>query len=359
MENQRYMQEGIDSKRIFLLIKEKIWMAVAAVIAGALLGAGVYLLIHLAFASEREYQSVSKVYLNFNCDPEDFNELAYNGYTWNDLMATDPILNYTMEELPSEIKREKVIASTKAEILSDIRLLTVTITSERPDLTARIMEATQKALVHLGETDELFHSIEIYSTTEPEQILWDNRTVNAAATGAVITFFIMCVLLVFYYILDDSVYVGTDVEKRYGIPALGVFTAKEPGTFQSFGNEFFANYTYLCKGTGKAVLMSIEEKEDAVNAERLMDKILSTGKTTEEYEFTATNLPEEEPAVYEEIRKADGVILVLRFGRRNGKRMERALSNLKKQDCRILGAVIVEADEKFLKLYYMGKKAEK
>ena len=188
MENERYWREGIDWKRVFLLWGKRLWIFAAAALAGAVLGGGIYFVVCVLPAANREYESVSKLYLNFNCEPEDFNELSYNGYTWNDLMATDPILDSTMENLPAGIGRETVIGATKAEILSDIRLLTVTITADRPELAAQIMEATQASLVHLGETDELFESIEIYSTTEPKQIVWDNRSVRAAVTGAVIAF---------------------------------------------------------------------------------------------------------------------------------------------------------------------------
>lgn len=359
MENQRYMQEGVDVKRVFLLIKNKLWLLAVAVAAGALLGCGIYLLTMLVFAPEREYQAVSKVYLTFACDPEDYNELSYNGYTWNDLMATDPILNFTMDRLPSTVDRETVIGATKAEILSDIRLLTITITTPQPELTAQIMGATQESLVHLGETDPLFKNIEIYSTTEPALTVWDNRTVNAALTGGVIALVGVLLGIAFCYIMDDSVYVASDVEKRYQIPVLGIFTVNEPGTFQSYRNEFFANYTYLCKGIEKIALVSVDCAEDTEKADQLIDKMISAEKPIEESLFLPMAMPEEVPDVYEDIRNTDGVILTVRFGRRNGKRLERTLGNMRKQDCRVLGAVIVEADEKFLKAYYRGEKLEK
>lgn len=359
MENQRYMQEGIDLKRVFLLLKDKIWIIAAAVAAGAILGVGVYLLVSLVFAPDREYRSVSKVYLNFDCDPKDYNELSYNGYTWNDLMATDPILNYTMEELPSEVSREEVISATKAEILSDIRLLTITITASQPLLTAKIMDATQASLVHLGETDELFESIEIYSTTEPDRILWDNRTQSAAVSGAVLALFIVIVVILSVYLLDDSVYVGKDVEKRYGIPAIGVFTASDPEAFQRDSNEIYANYTYLCRGISKISLISIDCHGDAVKVEQMLNRVLSMERPAGEFANIPMAMPEDVPEVYGEIRKTDGVILAVRFGKNNGKRLERTLSNLEKQECRVIGAVITEVDERFLKYYYLGADKKK
>lgn len=396
MENQRYMQEGVDVKRILLLLKEKLWMVVVAAVIGALAGGGVYLFIHLVFASERDFQSVSKLYLNFNCDPEDFNQLAYNGYTWNDLMATDPILNYTMEALPDGMDRNMVIDATKAEILSDIRLLTITITANEPDLAAQIMEATQKALVHLGEADALFDSIEVYRTEGPQQIVWDNRTVNAAATGAVIGLFVVLLVMAFYYVLDDSVYVARDVEKRYGIPVFGVFLKNGGDKAVIYGKEFAANYSYLCREVKTAALMSMDAGEDAETAGRAIEYVMDmekaaeernverrsakegsvkktlSGKMPTETEMTAsgempTEFPrlvicgslEEDAEIYRRMRKTDGVILTVRYGGGNGKRLERALGNLEKQDCKVLGAVIVNADERFLKLYYMRKDRER
>ncbi len=429
MENQRYMQEGLDWKRILLLMKGKLWLAAAAAVLGALAGGGLYLFIHLFFAAEREFQSVSKIYLNFNCDPEDFNELSYNGYTWNDLMATDPILGYTMEMLPPGTDRDAVIAATKAEILSDIRLLTITVTANEPEAAAQIMEATQKSLVHLGETDELFESIRIYSTGEPRQIVWDNRTANAAATGAVLGGVLALLALAFYYVLDDSFYVAADLEKRFGLPVLGLFVPGGTDGLQAYGKEFAVNYRYLCRDVKTAVLAcvedgtdldgigcamrkaaedggkSMENRRDAENGESAAGEtgtaesagtvrtveLTGTVRTAESTgtvrtaESTATvrtaepaatvrtaepagreaaGLPQleiggnlaEDMTLYRRIREKDGAILCLCYGRRNGKLLEAALSNLKKQDCRVLGAVIVHADEKFLKFYFCGKK---
>ena len=411
MENQRYLQDGVDLKRMFLLFKKKVWLVIAAVVAGALVGGGGYLLYHLVLAPEREYQSVSKIYLNFDCEPEDYNQLAYNGYTWNDLMVTDPILDYTMEALPEKVTKETVIAATKAEILSDIRLLTITITAGEPELVAQIMEATQKALVHLGETDELFHSIEVYSTTEPQQIVWDNRTVRAVVTGAVLALFVALMVLAFYYVLDDSVYVMSDAEKRYGVPVLGIFTGQKAGAEQPYGKEFLANYRYMSRNRRSVALVSADDKSDAeavgqmirqlmecagaievkagagdtaasvasVNAGNIAAETSGAGDITaktgvaadnagnsdkakagfENVELHVCDMPEKHPSVYEQMRKTDGVMLTVRYGSGNGKRVERMLSQLEKQDCPVLGMVIADADENFLKLYYMGKKNNK
>lgn len=357
MENQRYMREGLDMKRIFLLWRRKLWMVAAVTAAGALIGGGVYLLVHFVFAPAREFQSVSKLYLNFHCEPEDFTELSYNGYTWNDLMATDPILDYTMAGLPADMDKNVVIGATRAEILSDIRLLTITITEGEPQLVAQIMEATQKSLVHLGETDELFDSIEVYSTVEPQQIVWDNRTVNAVVTGAVIGLLAVLLAQAFYYVLDDSVYLAEDLEKRYGIPVFGTFVAEGTGRGQPYEKEFAINYSYLCRNVEKAVLVGVDAEEDVEAAGRRIAE--AVGKETEGMRFpvlAAGGKIGDDAEIYRKIRETDGAVLAVRYGCGNGKRLERAFGNLRKQDCRALGAVMIDADESFLKLYYLGRR---
>lgn len=380
IENQRYMQEGLDVRRVFLLMKKKLWVAAAAAAIGAFVFGGIYLLVHVVFAPAREFQSVSKLYLNFNCDPEDFNELSYNGYTWNDLMATDPILDYTMEALPEGMDREVVIGATKAEILSDIRLLTITVTASEPEMAAQIMAATQKSLVHLGETDVLFDSIEVYSTKEPRQIVWDNRTVQAAATGAVIGLAAALMALAFCYVLDDSVYIAGDVEKRYGVPVLGIFVDGKEGKEQPYGQEFALNYSYLCREAGKVLLVGLDAEEDAQAAAEMAGACMEIyspvncgiypgGSNSQACDEEPAETVEKEPGgmaimpggclegdadVYRRIREADGAVIAVRSGGRNGRRLERALGNLEKQDCRVFGAVIADADERFLRWYYVG-----
>lgn len=357
MENERFMQEGIDGKRVLWLIGKKIWFFIGAVFAGAVLGGGIYLLVHLVLASQREYEAVSKIYLHFNCEPEDFNELAYNGYTWNDLMATDPILDYTMEKLPPEVDRETVIKATKAEILSDIRLLTITITADRAELAGQIMEATQAALVRLGETDPLFESIEVYSTTEPKQILWDNRTLRAAVAGAVIALSAALIAAAFYYVMDDSVYVAADVERRYGIPAIGILAEGSGKWTERFDAEFVVNCRYLGRNMERLALVGVDAKADVEKAGKRMSLLLEQSEGAEngcpeKMEIRNEGMPEEDTEAYARLREADGVLVAVRFGGKNGKAMERLLGNLRKQDCKILGAVIVDAKADFLRMYY-------
>ena len=127
MTDREWMKEGIDVKLILLLYRKKVWISLLWALAGGLLAGGLYFIVHVLYAPAREYEAVSKLYLTFAADDDGDAYQYYNGYTWNDLMKTEPILDKVMEGLPEGTDREWVKDTIAADILSDIRLLTITV----------------------------------------------------------------------------------------------------------------------------------------------------------------------------------------------------------------------------------------
>ena len=179
----RYSDAGMDIKKLVLCFAKRIWLAAAAGAAGAVIGGLVYLMVSVVPEAEREYQAISKVYLDFA--PDETGEIyqAYNGYTWNDLMATDPILDVTMKYLPETYSREDVMGATKAEILSDLRLLTITVTTHDADSCNAILQATGQSLTDRGREAKEFRRIEVIRTTEAALVVADSRLVQAVLIG--------------------------------------------------------------------------------------------------------------------------------------------------------------------------------
>ena len=149
MEKEIYKEQGMDMRKIFVRFIRLVWIPILAVLFGALAGAGIYEVTYLC-TNGVMYQGQSKIYIDFAPSAgEDTYHQYYNGYTWNDLMSTDPILDKTMENLSKagvDVAREEVAASTEAKILSDVRLLTIYITNSDQVLCGQIQEATEQTL---------------------------------------------------------------------------------------------------------------------------------------------------------------------------------------------------------------------
>ncbi|MCI6714916.1 MAG: hypothetical protein MR523_08235, partial [Lachnospiraceae bacterium] len=218
MSGIRYADAGMDMKKWILMLLHRFWMVLAAAAAGAVLGGIIYTVVHTVPESEREYRAVSKVYLDFATDESGQVYQEYNGYTWNDLMITDPILDLTMSYLSEDYTREEVMEATEATILSDLRLLTVTITTNHADRTDAILAATDQALEEYGSTAKEFIQIQVIQTTQASLVVADSRLVQAVVLGLVIAVAVVLMGMLLYYVLDDRILVASDVKQVTDVP---------------------------------------------------------------------------------------------------------------------------------------------
>lgn len=187
MRKIRYADAGMDMKKLALCFAGKLWMVLLAALVGGGLGGAIRMAANIVPEAEREYQAMSKVYLDFAADETGEVYQEYNGYTWNDLMATDPILDVTMQYLPGDYTREEVAAAVKAEILSDLRLLTVTVTTHDADSCNAILKAAGQSLVDRGESAKEFRQIQVIQTTQADLVVADARLVQAVILGLVLS----------------------------------------------------------------------------------------------------------------------------------------------------------------------------
>lgn len=356
--NESYMQEKMDYKRLLLCFAGKWWVILLTVAAGALIGGISYLAVR-AVNMPVQYEAVSKVYVRFIWDPSGQVEQHYNGYTWNDLMVTDPILDRTMESLEgSGIDRQTVIDATSATILSDRRLLTLTFVTDHEETTARIQKATQEGLVAYGtKNDEMTH-IEVIRTIPAQLKVWDNRIFSAVMLGAVAFLIIAVFILLIYFVLDDSFYVMMDIKKRYSYPALGMLAKMDAAGMekQPYGGEISANLAYLLKDKKRVVILYPGSDKPISEIDSWLQNTASGTAEISALKFAGIGWQEDTMTIFERIRQADGVLLALPFGQRLGKQTERVVQLLEQQDCRIAGMFLIEGDTKFWRYYYGNKK---
>ena len=327
MQEIRYADAGMDMKKLGICFMRKCWILLAAAVIGVALGSVIYIIAHTVPESEREYQAVSKVYLDFAADETGEVYQAYNGYTWNDLMVTDPILDVTMEYLPQDYTREEVAAATKAEILSDIRLLTITITTHDADRCSTIMQATEKSLVKQGETAKEFKNITVIQSMGAEAVTVDDRTVQAALIGLVAAAMLTLFAMLFYYMLDDRILVAADLKIVTDTSFIGYAGAEE-----RLDREYNNNLSYLQEKMGVIAALTVTQR--------------ATGEKAAEYDETVTQ------EKWKELCGADGVVVMVEYGRVHAAYLAYMIDQLKLRKCRIAGIAITGADEKFLRRYY-------
>lgn len=311
-KDNNFMNEGMDIRRFFLCLVRKIWLVVVLIIAGGILGAGVYKLYYAVTDGDTKYMISTDYRIVFDEVGYPNGMDYFNAYTWNQFVTDDKIVDYAVSHAQG-INKKAVQDSVTARMLSDYRILTVEVTGTNQDEIQAINEVYKAAMPNFAESVPELTSIEVWSCNDMIVANVHDKACNAGIIGMLIALvFAGCVVAV-YYCLDDRIYVEQDW-KNLGtdIPCLG------------YDSESFVKDT--------------EENRAA---------IIGDAKVVEYKEGMKP----------EEAKDCEGVILMVPWGSKHATAIKYDIELLGKQNVKILGAVITDCNEKYLKAYYgFGKK---
>ena len=359
LEKEILAKEGMDLRFFLLRLLNSIWIVFVAALVGAAICAGGYMLVKMLNPAIREYSRETKYYIDFAEDSTGIGYGYYNDYTWNDWMKSDDILNYTMSLLPKNISKETVENAVVADIISDVRLLTITVTTWDAEITEAIADATAKSLVHFPENIKEIDRIRVIRDEEVKEIIVDDLTKNFGIFGLVFGAIVSLFGLLLVYCMDSSVYLPKDIENRFHIPVLGVVykAGNEEADQADNRAEFLVNARFALENKKKIALVWLgEEAKNDGETEKKIIQILKKTTRVEDAEVVEASFAEGSVPDYEKLRQADAMIGVFCYGSADGKAAERYLSDLKKQDCEMTAAVLCNADRKLYRRYYFGNK---
>lgn len=336
------MEQPVDLKRLLLCLKKNLILIIAGTIAGAVLCAGIYLVKNLFFLGEESYSAVSKLYLDFAVDESGEVYQYYNGYTWSDLMTTDPILDKVMEELTDagvSLDRGFVEASIGAEILSDIRLLTITVTAPDKEKANQISVAVSKALERYGEEQKEFIEINTIKPGEASKVVTGDYLPQAIILGAILGLLVSFIVNLLALVTEDDIYVPEDCKRLYGVRFAGMFYEKTNDLVWVSDKDIKEESTYLCL-----------DSEEFVQRTKTVVQNKSIGEDNSKAEVVQifTN----KGVSIDGIKNKDSIYIVAKQGAKNGKRLRHTLEMCADLDLNVKGIIIGDAKKNFIKSYY-------
>ena len=237
-------------------------------------------------------------------------------------------------------------------MLGDYRILTVYSTHLVPERAEAIARAYTHSLETFPQKVDLFHRIEVWSQEECKPVVEENLTPNMAVIGAVIGLVLALLLCSIHYILDDSIYVETDFTERFDIPFFGMLTR---GNSALCKQELTDSINYLLKEDGGYYLafLSMGNSTDKYTEKEKQEMLLNQVKTICSRVEGVLSLQGDD---LNTLRQSNGVILMIPWGNKNGNVIDKTLSFLKKQDCKVSGVIVYDADDKFITKYYNMRK---
>ncbi|MBR1439605.1 MAG: hypothetical protein IJ589_00120 [Lachnospiraceae bacterium] len=344
-----YRQEPLDTKLVLLLILRKWWVFLLTSVFGILLVGGGYYLRYVVFAGPANYETTTDVRIEYVKPADGSNVTIFNQVTWGQLIQdnvfTDPICEAMEDDKTGSIwkdyttglhlTKEDINAWVTGTLLSDERIVTVTVKTPSKELTEEISAQLMKGFLNLvSEMPELRAASLIGQSTAATESFRDVRVLRACILGLVLFDLAAALIIWLLIVSDDSVYVPVTFERRYGIPMLG--GGHNPSfdalTKQLLGDEI----TVLFMGGSPMDAEGLQKRINASDA-TVVDMI-TVGKDRDKELCTR-------------LREAKNLLLAVPSGAHNGKQIEEILSLCEKSGAEIKAAVLHPADEKLLDTY--------
>lgn len=346
MGENKFLEEEMDWRFFLLRFFDSIWKIVIAALAGAAICAGGHMLYRHIVPAQKQFQAEAKLYIDFAEDSTGIGYGYYNDYTWKDLIKSNEVLLYAMELLPETITKETVEEAVEADIISDVRLLTITVTATEEELADSILTAMSRSLEHFPEEIKEIEGIRIIRMDNAKEIVIDEKIANRAVFGAVFGALAAAFAVWLLFSMDAGIYLPKDVESRLDIPVLGVIYKKKASKSENDDKdnrgELEANLKTVLKGGKEAALLTVGKTDCKI--EEILNNECNLTVFAMEKGFAV--FP------YEEIRNMPAVLLSIPYGT-SGKQIERLAADIEKQQCKIAGVILCDADEKLYRRYYL------
>lgn len=345
-----YAKEPFDVKLNLMLLAKKWWVLLVSSILGVLLVGGPYFLKHVVYTPAREYEMVLDFKIDYAENSAGEEYTYFNQSTWYQLLKddvfTDKVLQYLQaddwaivdnisdSDMESSLTKEDVRSFMEGTLLSDTRIVTATVRTHNPELTAAVADALEKAFYDFGkETKEIDV---IHTWQKPEQatlVVRDVRLFRACMLGFVLFDFVTLLVMLCKAVLDDSIYVPYTFEKRYQIPMIG--WVRKVGEAYKYSAECSVLVKQYLKEDTLVVTMQEGIAGAAVIEEIQKQDIATCGyvELTREKEVT------EEEA--QKIREAKEILLVVKAANHNGRAIEWAIELCSKVGKEITVGVLV------------------
>ena len=339
---ESFSQQGIDSRAMFAAFMRNLPMLLVLAAAGAILGSGLNVFLVLLQSRDTVFVSETEYYIEFAPGRYEVRDY-YNDFTWNDVLATDLILGRAMELLGDQYERTQVKDSITADILSDVRYLTITVRSKTFEEAEAIKNALQTALEEFGAKKKEFESIEKIEDLEIVQEKRQYFAWRAAVLGAVVLLCIGIFEIAFRICAGSAFYTKQEIVKTFGIPVYGM-TFKENANRDSFLQKQYKmleqNLKLLNQNGIKIYLLDASE---GVYVEAFLKNITSQTKIKTSFFKKYDRGQELSGATF---------LAVIPFGKTYREKITDEMEYVKLHGASVRGAVIVEADNIWQRIYY-------
>lgn len=347
-----YRGEPFDSKLALLRLLFNMHWILLITVLGTLLFGGGYYVKNVLMRTEKNYMTESTFKVDY-ADPDWSTNGTYINYmTWNTWINSKEFLDHVVRHLEEAGKSNALLSEENRVVLtarvdSDLRVPAIVVTSKSREICLDVSKAIELTMVEdfaAGMPKDVESVRVINPATVAMEVIPDVRPLRAFILSAVLTFFFGVTVFLLREWGNDSIWLMSTLHVRYGLEVLD--------TFEDI--SFVAGNLFYYKGKKRMAVCSIDDSIDTTEVSEYMyemdKKVLGENAMEDRWIPVPALLLCDE--VCDALREADGILLAVKPGPHEGKKLEYVLRYLEQQKCEITCAILWGADEKLAKLYY-------
>lgn len=392
-----YGTETFDFRLTMLrMIRSLGWIALWIVLGTVLFGGGYYVR-NVVLGGKPRYEMTITCKMEYTTPPMQSGDYYINEMTWNTYVDSQDFLEmiamtppFVAMDATADMwlgEEDGIAGALSAAVASDIHIPSFTVSTPERDKTETLCQTVQEVLTGpFAERIPEIASIRVIDVSGPELVRPDVRPMRAFVLSALLSGFLITVAFLLREIGADSIWLPVTLRSRYGLKALGTI----------YSPELKENLKYLLKNKRKIAVCTagdapdprivthllqdilqgcflygseepmVQKEDSAVQKEnaavqkedRAVSKGVQSGCETDsqgenEPEWLAVPAPILCPEGAEALRRADAVLLVVRAGLHVGKPLEYVLEFLAEQEVGVTAALLWNADEALIRMYYL------
>lgn len=366
-----YGKEPFDLRLTVLRMVRRLPWILGITLAGTLLFGGGYYVKNVLMNREEAYTVTSTYKVGYVDEPTKSGDYYINEMTWNTFVHSEEFLDAVFGHLQEEtIRYDSVLVQTSAELAdmieakldSDVHVPSTVVTTRSQNWTELLAAAVERTMAEefVRSNDQVEEIRVIDPAGTAAKVEPDVRPVRALLLSAVLSCFFAVVLFLLKELGDDCIWLPATLNRRYGLPFLG--TVNSP--------EWKNNASYLFCGKQEIAVCAADERIDPMeaaaicrdaDADHAEPEHGDSGRGISGRKDAGPDLRKEWipipapllcPEACERMRRAEGVLLVVRAGAHSGKPLEYVLEYLATQDIKVTAALLWDADEWLIRTYY-------
>ena len=219
------MEETIDLREYFFILKKKMWLiCLSAIVCGAISGLVSF------FVLEPVYEANTSLIVNKEVENEttqmtttdDLNYVQKLAITYGEIIKSRTVITSTIEKLKLDMTYEELEDIISVSNVLDTQIIKISVEHKNPVLATKICNAIPQIFTTEVQRIVKASGVEfIDKAIVPEDPIKPNKILNIAV-GIILGLMVSALVIFLKEVFNTSIKEPKDIEEKLGIPVFGV-----------------------------------------------------------------------------------------------------------------------------------------